>query len=160
MIYQFDRGENFWRRRKLSPQYAPTKPAEKYIEGRAGLGVKNFLPCQIGISFFLRTNNLQVLPFLTNQLFGFGLISLFLELNIYSAVCITAAENRSWYKTFGFVGPLYNKFFRHLIIFQRAKNHPSDDFNLNFIVISIKRYPSNVISVLISNLDIFMQNSA
>ena len=86
MIYQFDRGENFWRRRKLSPQYAPTKPAEKYIEGRAGLGVKNFLPCQIGISFFLRTNNLQVLPFLTNQLFGFGLISLFLELNIYSAL--------------------------------------------------------------------------
>ena len=79
MIYQFDRGENFWRRRKLSPQYAPTKPAEKYIEGRAGLGVKNFLPCQIGISFFLRTNNLQVLPFITNQLFGFGLISLFLE---------------------------------------------------------------------------------
>ena len=74
MIYQFDRGEIFWRRCKLSPQYAPTKPAEKYIEGRAGLGVKNFLPCQIGISFFLRTNNLQVLPFLTNQLFGFGLI--------------------------------------------------------------------------------------
>ena len=80
MIYQFDRGENFWRRRKLSPQYAPTKPAEKYIEGRAGLGVKNFLPCQIGISFFLRTNNLQVLPFITNQLFGFGLIELYVTI--------------------------------------------------------------------------------
>ena len=148
MIYQFDRGENFWLRVQLSPQYTFLLVLLAHIEGRAYVCVKNFLPCQIGISFFLRTNNLQVLPFLTNQLFGFGLISLFLEF-FFSLHC------RHWYKTFGFVGPHYNKFFRHLIIFQRAKNHPSDDFNLNFIVISIKRYPSNVISVLISNLDIF-----